>query len=569
MSILKEKKKIGIIVAVLLILVIAAVLLLGKGEKGNTITYSEATAEKGDISSYYSVDGYITAGKSQTVYSTGVMTVENIYVSVGDEVSEGDMLISYENDDSTTMIQAQASLSSAQMQVNTAKSSLDRITALYEKGGVSTQEYEQAQNSYASAQIQLTQAQASYQSAAERMEDYDVTAKISGTVIAVSVKDGDDLTSGTEVMEIVNYDELEIDITIDEYDMADMKVGQEATITVNSTGEVVKGHVAELSKKATTVNGVSYFSGTVSIDDAPDTLSVGTSVEVIVTTANVSDVLTIPVGAVVYDAEQGTCVRLKGDAEDKLTPVEIGATNGILAEVKSGLSDGDVVMVASYANESDDSDDMMGAGMGGGMPAGGNMPSGGDSDPSAIIPYKNAMKLLGISSITSAEVYYDDVSNSEIVKTALENKLDEIFNYKDDTYTVTSMDSLIETMEEMQTMLTAMLAGIASISLVVGGIGIMNMMLVSVSERTKEIGLRKALGAEPWQIQLQFCVESIFLSAMGGVIGIIIGVLISEIAGLAMGIIFAPSAGAIILGVGFSVGVGVILGWVPEHQSRS
>lgn len=196
-----------------------------------------------------------------------------------------------------------------------------------------------------------------------------------------------------------------------------------------------------------------------------------------------------------------------------------------------------------------------------------SMFSGSDSDPSVIIPYKNAMKLLGISSLTSAEIYYDNVSNSDEVKTALENKLDEIFNYKDDTYTVTSMDSLIEAMEEMQTMLTAMLAGIASISLVVGGIGIMNMMLVSVSERTKEIGLRKALGAEPWQIQLQFCIESIFLSSMGGLIGIILGVLISEIAGLAMGVVFMPSAGAILLGVGFSLGVGVIFGWAPAKKA--
>lgn len=377
---LKGKKKIVIIVAAVLIIVIAAVIVLGKKGDGNTVVYSEAEVTRGDIASYYSFDGYISAGKSQTVYSTGVMTVENIYVSVGDTVSEGDILISYENDDSTTMIQAQASLSSAQMQVNTAKSSLERVTALYEKGGVSTQEYEQAQNSYESAQIQFTQAQASYQSAMERMEDYEVTSKLSGTVISVSVKEGDDITSGTEVMEIVNYDDLEIDITIDEYDMADLELGQEATITVNSTGEVVKGHISELSKKATTVNGVSYFSGTVSIDNATDTLSVGTSVEITITNSSVSDVLTIPVAAVQYDAELGTCVRMKGDAEDKLTPVEIGATNGILAEVKSGVEEGDVVMTASYANESEESGDnmMMAPGMSGGnMPAGGNMPSGG------------------------------------------------------------------------------------------------------------------------------------------------------------------------------------------------
>ena len=193
--------------------------------------------------------------------------------------------------------------------------------------------------------------------------------------------------------------------------------------------------------------------------------------------------------------------------------------------------------------------------------------SSSDDSTTVIIPYQNAMKLLGVSSITSLEVYFSDASYSDQVKTDLEAKLDEIFNYKDDTYSVTSLDSLIETLESISTMLTAMLAGIASISLIVGGVGIMNMMLVSVSERTKEIGLRKALGAEPTQIQMQFCIEAMFLSLMGGFIGIVVGILISAIAGVVIGITITPSVGAILLGVGFSVGVGVIFGWAPSKKA--
>jgi putative ABC transport system permease protein len=116
-------------------------------------------------------------------------------------------------------------------------------------------------------------------------------------------------------------------------------------------------------------------------------------------------------------------------------------------------------------------------------------------------------------------------------------------------------------------LLTSLLAGIASISLLVGGIGIMNMMLVSVTERTTEIGLRKALGAEPKRIQIQFLAEAIFLSLIGGVSGVILGVLISWIAASMMGVEFALSVGAILLGVGFSAAVGIIFGWAPARTA--
>lgn len=193
--------------------------------------------------------------------------------------------------------------------------------------------------------------------------------------------------------------------------------------------------------------------------------------------------------------------------------------------------------------------------------------SGENDSTTVIIPYQNAMKLLGIEAVTNVDVYFSDAAYSEQVKTDLEAVLDEIFHYKDDTYSVTSLDSLIETMEDMSTMLTTMLAGIASISLLVGGVGIMNMMLVSVSERTKEIGLRKEIGAEPSQIQLQFCIEAVFLSLIGGLIGIVIGILISAAAGFIMGISIAPSVPAILLGVGFSASVGIGFGWAPSKKA--
>lgn len=122
-------------------------------------------------------------------------------------------------------------------------------------------------------------------------------------------------------------------------------------------------------------------------------------------------------------------------------------------------------------------------------------------------------------------------------------------------------------MESMMSMMTYMLMGIASIALLVGGIEIMNMMLVSVTERTKEIGLRKAMGATSERIQLQFLLESIVLSLIGGLIGVALGLLISYAAANLLGTDFVISVSAVTLGVGFSTAVGLIFGWASARKA--
>lgn len=184
-----------------------------------------------------------------------------------------------------------------------------------------------------------------------------------------------------------------------------------------------------------------------------------------------------------------------------------------------------------------------------------------------IIPYRNALRMTSSGNITSLEVYVSDTLYSDAVTTAVENILSESFSNDSDSYNVTNMDSLIQSMETTENMLMAMLGGIASISLLVGGIGIMNMMLVSVSERTKEIGLRKALGAEPSRIQMQFLLESIFLSLTGGFVGVILGLVISYVASTLMSTTFEIQMSAILLGVGFSAAIGIIFGWVPARRA--
>lgn len=194
---------------------------------------------------------------------------------------------------------------------------------------------------------------------------------------------------------------------------------------------------------------------------------------------------------------------------------------------------------------------------------------GASTNGTIIIPYTNAMKMAGSSSITSLEIYIEDTDRTDELTREVESVLYKAFNENEDCYTTFSMDSLLDTMNKMMSTMTYMLAGIASIALLVGGIGIMNMMLVSVSERTKEIGLRKAMGATPGRIQLQFLLEAIVLSLMGGIIGVILGLAISFVGAQLLDTNFTISMSAIVLGVGFSAAVGIIFGWAPARKASA
>ena len=194
----------------------------------------------------------------------------------------------------------------------------------------------------------------------------------------------------------------------------------------------------------------------------------------------------------------------------------------------------------------------------------------GGSDDCIYLPYTTASRISGeVSSyvITMKDENYIDQSVA-----ALENALYEVFS-SDDYYTVTSMAEMVETMTSMINILVGVLAGIAAISLVVGGIGIMNIMLVSVTERTREIGIRKSLGAKERYIMQQFVIEAASTSALGGVTGILLGDLLSVAASVVatrlMGenLSVSPTLAAVALAFGISVGIGILFGYLPAKKA--
>ena len=196
----------------------------------------------------------------------------------------------------------------------------------------------------------------------------------------------------------------------------------------------------------------------------------------------------------------------------------------------------------------------------------------GDGDDAIYIPYTTAMKLSGTSLVRSYTVEMVSEDQATQAKEALGLFLYDVYK-TEDAYNILSMAELLDTMSSMINIMVVILAAIAAISLVVGGIGIMNITLVSVSERTREIGIRKSLGAKQRHIMQQFVIEAAVTSAVGGIIGIILGYLMSAagttIIGVALGenMKLIPTVNAIMMAFGVSVTIGIVFGYLPAKKA--
>ena len=190
----------------------------------------------------------------------------------------------------------------------------------------------------------------------------------------------------------------------------------------------------------------------------------------------------------------------------------------------------------------------------------------GSDDDYVYIPYTNATRMNKSSMVAG---YYFSAINDTVMDRAqglIEQKLLSVYQ-DENSYYVMNMAQLLSMMDTVNGMTMTILIAIAGISLMVGGIGIMNIMLVTVTERTREIGIRKSLGAKRKDIRTQFIIEAGATSAVGGIIGIILGASMSGVVGNLLGITAAASLKAILVAFTVSVAIGVIFGYLPANKA--
>lgn len=193
----------------------------------------------------------------------------------------------------------------------------------------------------------------------------------------------------------------------------------------------------------------------------------------------------------------------------------------------------------------------------------------GSNDDVVMIPITNSERLFKSKGVSTVYIKVEDDADMDAVTLELENALYKKFRGNEDAYNVFNQADVLETFSSISDTLSIALGGIAGISLLVGGIGIMNIMLVSVTERTREIGIRKAIGAKKKDIMIQFLIESVALSGLGGLLGVGFGVGIALIVSKTTTLGVELSYPIMGLAFGFSVFIGIVFGMFPANKASN
>lgn len=183
-----------------------------------------------------------------------------------------------------------------------------------------------------------------------------------------------------------------------------------------------------------------------------------------------------------------------------------------------------------------------------------------------VIPITTAQRLFNQKTLTNITLVAEDADNTDELSERIIAMLDE-FHGTSEMYNCESTTEQLEAMNEVTGTVTLLISCVAAISLIVGGIGVMNIMMVTVTERTREIGIRKSIGARNRDIMFQFVVEALILTAMGGVLGIIFGWIAGMVAGAVMGTASVVSVNSIIIAVAISSAIGIIFGVYPARKA--
>jgi ABC-type antimicrobial peptide transport system, permease component len=254
------------------------------------------------------------------------------------------------------------------------------------------------------------------------------------------------------------------------------------------------------------------------------------------------------------DANARVCVITNKDAK-KLFGTDDVVGLDLEVTLMSGLSTDFTIIGVAEAREA-------------GALTGAMMTMGGDNSVGIDVPY-TSLNNFGYQfnptyMYITTEKDADSSAIQETIKKGLNNRHQAM---SEDFFQMESFDDQMGTINDVLSMVTAFVAVVAAISLLVGGIGVMNIMLVSVTERTREIGIRKSLGAKTSSIMLQFLAESTIISLIGGIIGVVLGILVANLIGSSMSMPAAIDVSTVLIATGFSAGVGILFGVYPARKA--
>ncbi len=295
--------------------------------------------------------------------------------------------------------------------------------------------------------------------------------------------------------------------------------------------------------------------------------------------SGVSPIVSIS-GTVKIGSESDTTTTVTGVSENFATIKRVSVSTGRFLQYVDVLRRKNVCVVGSYISKNY----FNGSAVGQTLKVNGNYftivgvldqeadSTESSSDDVIYIPYTIAAKISWVRQISSYSFSAASEDSISQALTLIKNALYKVYE-NDDYYTVTSMSEMLDSLTGTINLVVIVLGAIAAISLVVGGIGIMNIMLVSVTERTREIGIRKSLGAKQRDILSQFVIEAGTTSALGGLLGIGLGYLLSAVAtkvvtaSMQTDITVTPTASSVLGAFGVSVAIGVIFGYLPARNA--
>ena len=397
---------------------------------------------------------------------------------------------------------------------------------------------------------------------ADKLDDCVVISPISGVVTSVLVEVGDTY-KGEEIAIIQDSENFVVDATVDEYDISDIAKGMKAVIKTDATGdEELEGEVTFAAPTPNSTQGnagnssnTSNYSIQITLKDKNERLRVGMTAKTSIILGSASDVYAVAYDCVETDQEGAQKVVLVSDklVENMFDGDYVAALESTIdVNLNNRYYTYTIVGVYEYEENSTFSQE-----------------SDEDVTTTVYMPFDTARNQ---NHTTTGYSQFTVVTNTDVDTSAFMEEVEIFFNKyysRNENYqiSVTSMESMLSSMTEMLDTISIAISIIAGISLLVGGIGVMNIMLVSITERTREIGTRKALGATNGSIRLQFIMESIVICLLGGFIGIILGLVLGAIVVEVMGYAASPSVGGIIFAVSFSIFIGVFFGYYPANKA--